>query len=112
MDVPLPGGAIDISEDYSPAATVVRFDSPLPLLRAPVPSSAAGDEPPVLAFRDAASWRAAWEAAEASLFSQCEVNPCQLASPEMSNWGLRRSMVLCVLRADLLLCNAYVGGGN
>ncbi|XP_010237558.1 uncharacterized protein LOC100836805 isoform X2 [Brachypodium distachyon] len=73
MDVPLPGGAIDISEDYSPAATVVRFDSPLPLLRAPVPSSAAGDEPPVLAFRDAASWRAAWEAAEASLFSQCEL---------------------------------------
>lgn len=72
MDVPLPGGAVDSSEDYSPAATVVRFDSPLPLLRAPVPSSAAGDEPPVLAFRDAASWRAAWEAAEASLFSQCE----------------------------------------
>uniref|UniRef100_A0A0D9XU69 Uncharacterized protein n=1 Tax=Leersia perrieri TaxID=77586 RepID=A0A0D9XU69_9ORYZ len=73
MDAPLPGGGVDQSEDYSPAATVVRFDPPLPLLRAPVPSSsAASGEPPVLAFRDAASWRAAWEAAEASLLSQCE----------------------------------------
>ncbi|KAF0894921.1 hypothetical protein E2562_004921 [Oryza meyeriana var. granulata] len=72
MDIPLPGGSVDQSEDYSPAATVVRFDPPLPLLRAPVPSSAASSEPPVLAFRDAASWRAAWEAAESSLLSQCE----------------------------------------
>ena len=80
MDIPLPGGGVEGSEDYSSAATVVRFDQPLPLLRAPVPSSAPGD-PPVLAFRDAASWRAAWEAAEASLFSQCEVNPYQLANP-------------------------------
>uniref|UniRef100_A0A0E0BL80 Uncharacterized protein n=1 Tax=Oryza glumipatula TaxID=40148 RepID=A0A0E0BL80_9ORYZ len=72
MDVPLPSGCVDQSEDYSPAATVVRFDPPLPLLRAPVPSSAASGEPPVLAFRDAASWRAAWEATEASLLSQCE----------------------------------------
>lgn len=71
MDIPLPGGGVDGSEDYSPATTVVTFDQPLPLLRAPVASSAPGD-PPVLAFRDAASWRAAWEAAEASLFSQCE----------------------------------------
>jgi len=62
------------AEDYSAAATLVRFDPPLPLLRAPVPS-AAPDEGPVLAFRDAASWRAAWDAAEVSLVSQCEVNP-------------------------------------
>uniref|UniRef100_A0A453LFS2 Uncharacterized protein n=1 Tax=Aegilops tauschii subsp. strangulata TaxID=200361 RepID=A0A453LFS2_AEGTS len=66
MDIPLPGGGGEVSEDYSPAATVVPFDPPLPLLRAPVPSSSSAD-PPVLAFRDAASWRAAWEAAEASL---------------------------------------------
>ncbi|CAM0874021.1 unnamed protein product [Alopecurus aequalis] len=71
MDIPLPGGSVEGSEDYSPAATVVHFDQPLPLLRAPTPSSAPGDSP-VLAFRDAASWRAAWEAAEFSLFSQCE----------------------------------------
>ncbi|CAN6382140.1 unnamed protein product [Urochloa humidicola] len=71
---PYGGSADDSAEDYSAAATVVRFDPPLPLLRAPVPSAAAapGEEPPVLAFRDAASWRAAWDTAEASLVSQCE----------------------------------------
>ena len=67
------GSADDSAEDYSAAATVVRFDPPLPLLRAPVPSPASGDGPVVLAFRNAASWRAAWEVAEASLVSQCEV---------------------------------------
>ncbi|TVU24186.1 hypothetical protein EJB05_26621, partial [Eragrostis curvula] len=75
MAAPAPGsgGVADDSEDYSPEVTVVRFDPPLPLLRAPVPSSPApGGEGPVLAFRDAASWQAAWEAAEASLFTQCE----------------------------------------
>ncbi|CAD6256194.1 unnamed protein product [Miscanthus lutarioriparius] len=66
------GSADDSAEDYSAAATVVRFDPPLPLLRAPVPSPASGDGPVVLAFRNAASWRAAWEVAEASLVSQCE----------------------------------------
>ncbi|CAD6256155.1 unnamed protein product [Miscanthus lutarioriparius] len=66
------GSADDSAEDYSAAATVVRFDPPLPLLRGPVPSPASGDGPVVLAFRDAASWRAAWEVAEASLVSQCE----------------------------------------
>ncbi|RCV39077.1 hypothetical protein SETIT_8G194700v2 [Setaria italica] len=72
MAAPPYGGSTDDSpEDYSAAATVVRFDPPLPLLRAPVPSAAPG-EPHVLAFRDAASWRAAWDAAEASLVSQCE----------------------------------------
>ncbi|CAL4991417.1 unnamed protein product [Urochloa decumbens] len=70
---PYGGSADDSAEDYSAAATVVRFDPPLPLLRAPVPSSpGAAAEPPVLAFRDAASWRTAWDAAEASLVSQCE----------------------------------------
>jgi hypothetical protein len=69
-------GAAGDSEDYSPAATVVRFDPPLSLLRAPVPSSRVPDgEDPVLAFRDAASWQAAWDAAEASLVTQCEVTP-------------------------------------
>ncbi|CAL4983209.1 unnamed protein product [Urochloa decumbens] len=68
---PYGGSTRDSAEDYSAAATVVRFDPPLPLLRAPVPSPAPA-EPPALAFRDAASWRAAWDAAEASLVSQCE----------------------------------------
>jgi hypothetical protein len=55
---------------------VVRFDPPLSLLRAPVRSSRApGGEGPVLAFRDPASWQAAWDAAEASLITQCEVIP-------------------------------------
>ncbi|OEL20614.1 hypothetical protein BAE44_0018367 [Dichanthelium oligosanthes] len=74
MAAPPYGGSTDASaEDYSASATVVRFDPPLPLLRAPVPSAAGATvEPPVLAFRDAASWRAAWDATEASLVSQCE----------------------------------------
>jgi hypothetical protein len=65
------GGAAGDSEDYSPEATVARFDPPLPLLRAPAPSPRA--QGPVLAFRDAATWQAAWEAAEASLVTQCQV---------------------------------------
>ncbi|CAO2144788.1 unnamed protein product [Urochloa humidicola] len=70
---PYAGSTDDSAEDYSAASTVIRFDPPLPLLRAPVPtSSGAAAEPPVLAFRDAVSWRAAWDAAEASLVSQCE----------------------------------------
>ncbi|CAL4979711.1 unnamed protein product [Urochloa decumbens] len=73
MTAPPYGGS---ANDYSVAATVIRFDPPRPLLRAPVPSPAPGEppvrEPPVLAFRDAASWRAAWDAAQASLVSQCE----------------------------------------
>jgi hypothetical protein len=73
MAAPPYGGRTDDSaEDYSASATVVRFDPPLPLLRAPIPSTAAGG-PHVLAFHDVASWRAAWDAAEASLISQCEV---------------------------------------
>ncbi|CAN6381788.1 unnamed protein product [Urochloa humidicola] len=67
------GGSTDESaEDYSAAVTVVRFDPPLLLLRAPVPSPGAAAESPVLAFRDDASWRAAWDVAETSLVSQCE----------------------------------------
>ncbi|EES08851.1 uncharacterized protein LOC8068294 [Sorghum bicolor] len=66
------GSADGSAEDYSAEATLVRFDPPLPLLRAPVRSPAPSGEGPVLAFRDAASWRAAWEAAEANLVSQCE----------------------------------------
>ena len=69
------GSGDDSAQDYSAKATAVPFDPPLPLLRAPVRFPAPSGEDPVLAFRDAASWRAAWEAAEASLVSQCEVNP-------------------------------------
>jgi hypothetical protein len=79
---PYGGSTGESAEDYSAAATVVRFDPPLPLLRAPVPTASAG-EPHVLAFRDAASWRAAWDAAEANLISQCEVTipPPTTSSP-------------------------------
>ena len=98
---PLYGGSADgdSAEDYSAAATVVRFDPPLPLLRAPVPSPSSGPgEPPVLAFRDAASWRAAWDAAEASLISQCEViipdRACVSRAPSfLDSWNqLREGM--------------------
>ncbi|KAF8685305.1 hypothetical protein HU200_044046 [Digitaria exilis] len=89
MVAPPYGGsaANDSAEDYSEAATVVRFDPPLPLLRAPV-SSAAPGVAPVLAFRDAASWKAAWDAAEASLISQCEAGArsgCSISASRKCN---------------------------
>lgn len=56
------------------AATIVPFDPPVPLLRGPVATGLA-DEPSsrsfVLAFRDAASWRSAFRAAESKIVEQC-----------------------------------------
>ncbi|KAK8969060.1 hypothetical protein KSP40_PGU016671 [Platanthera guangdongensis] len=64
-------------EDFSMSATVVPFDPPVPLLRGPVAAGMA-DEPSsrsfVLAFRDAASWRAAFRATESKIVEQCEVS--------------------------------------
>ncbi|KAG2558770.1 hypothetical protein PVAP13_8NG342532 [Panicum virgatum] len=74
------GGSAGDSGAYSAAATVVRLYPPLPLLRAPVPSPTPC-EAPVLAFRDAA----AWDTAEASLVSRCEVTFLIALSPPRSH---------------------------
>ncbi|KAG6476468.1 uncharacterized protein LOC122025474 [Zingiber officinale] len=62
-------------EDFSASATVIPFDSPLPLLRGPVPAGLSDDpaaSPFVLAFRDADSWRSAFRSTEAKMLVQCE----------------------------------------
>ncbi|KAJ0983035.1 hypothetical protein J5N97_011290 [Dioscorea zingiberensis] len=62
-------------EDFSPSATVVPFDPPIPLLRGPVPAGPEDDPsagPFVLAFNDAASWRSALDATRSKLIEQCE----------------------------------------
>ncbi|XP_020593252.1 uncharacterized protein LOC110033565 isoform X3 [Phalaenopsis equestris] len=63
-------------EDFSPSATIVPFDPPLPLLRAPM-KAGLGDRPSagsfVLAFKDAASWRSAFRATESKILEQCEL---------------------------------------
>lgn len=63
-------------EEFSPSATVVPFDQPVPLLRGPVPAGPEDDPsvgPFVLAFKDAASWRSALEATRSKLIEQCQV---------------------------------------
>ncbi|XP_039139410.1 uncharacterized protein LOC120276779 [Dioscorea cayenensis subsp. rotundata] len=62
-------------EEFSPSATVVPFDQPVPLLRGPVPAGPEDDPsvgPFVLAFKDAASWRSALEATRSKLIEQCQ----------------------------------------
>ncbi|KAI4319480.1 hypothetical protein MLD38_033071 [Melastoma candidum] len=63
------------SGDYSPSATTLRFDRPLPLLRGPLPADpldcpSAG--PYVLAFRDYASWLSAFASSRDRVIEQCE----------------------------------------
>lgn len=60
--------------DYSPAATLVPFDQPLPLLRGPLPAGLSDDPsagPYVLAFKDATSWRSAFRETESKIIQQC-----------------------------------------
>ncbi|KAK8941256.1 hypothetical protein KSP39_PZI010112 [Platanthera zijinensis] len=75
-------------EDFSMSATVVPFDPPVPLLRGPVAAGLA-DEPSsrsfVLAFRDAASWRAAFRATESKVVEQCEAGARAGCSISVSN---------------------------
>ncbi|GER24878.1 hypothetical protein STAS_00424 [Striga asiatica] len=62
-------------EDYSAAATVVPFPSPLPLLRGPIkagPSDDLSSGPYLLAFKSPRAWAAAYKACEAQITSQCE----------------------------------------
>ncbi|XP_010246381.1 PREDICTED: uncharacterized protein LOC104589682 [Nelumbo nucifera] len=62
-------------DDYSPSATVITFDHPIPLLRGPIPAGLSDDPsigPFVLAFRDARIWKSALQACEAKVIEQCE----------------------------------------
>ncbi|WOL03898.1 hypothetical protein Cni_G12618 [Canna indica] len=63
------------TEEFSASATVIPFESPLPLLRGPVPAGRTDDPsagPLVLAFRDAAAWRSAFRATEVKIIEQCK----------------------------------------
>ncbi|KAH0455831.1 hypothetical protein IEQ34_015863 [Dendrobium chrysotoxum] len=75
-------------EDFSPAATIVPFDPPLPLLRGPV-NAGPGDDPSagsfILAFRDAASWRSAYRATESKIVEQCKAGARAGCSISVSN---------------------------
>lgn len=62
-------------DEYSPSATLITFDPPLPLLRVPLAARhrdkpAAG--PLVLAFKDLNSWDSAFRACQSKIVAQCE----------------------------------------
>ncbi|KVI03895.1 uncharacterized protein LOC112513149 [Cynara cardunculus var. scolymus] len=57
-------------DDYSPAATLITFDRPIPLLRQPI-LAGAGDSL-VLGFKDRQSWESAYKFCESNIIQQCE----------------------------------------
>ncbi|OMP04950.1 hypothetical protein COLO4_09179 [Corchorus olitorius] len=62
-------------EEYSASATILKFDSPIPLLRGPIPAGPSDDPesgPYLLAFKDLPSWAAAYKSSESKIISQCE----------------------------------------
>ncbi|KAL5727169.1 hypothetical protein ACHQM5_000393 [Ranunculus cassubicifolius] len=62
-------------EDFSPSSTLIVFDSPIPLLRTPLPAGSSDDPskgPFVLAFKDAQSWKSALQATQSKITQQCE----------------------------------------
>ncbi|ONK75152.1 uncharacterized protein A4U43_C03F13900 [Asparagus officinalis] len=61
-------------DDFSPSSTLVPFDTPIPLLRGPIPAAPSDDPgagPFVLAFNSASSWRSAFESTRSKLVDQC-----------------------------------------
>lgn len=57
-------------DDYSPAATLITFDRPIPLLRQPI--LAETDNSLVLGFKDRQSWEFAYKSCESNIIQQCE----------------------------------------
>ncbi|XP_039021422.1 uncharacterized protein LOC120153569 [Hibiscus syriacus] len=61
-------------EEYSASSTTIKFDRPIPLLRAPsrpgLPMTLTG--PYILAFKDLPSWAAAYKSCESKIIAQCE----------------------------------------
>ncbi|PKA61290.1 hypothetical protein AXF42_Ash006187 [Apostasia shenzhenica] len=76
------------AEDFSPAATIIPFDPPIPILRGPFPACPSDNPskgPFVLTFRDAASWRLAYRATESKIIEQCEAAARSGCSISVSN---------------------------
>ncbi|KAF8393693.1 hypothetical protein HHK36_021940 [Tetracentron sinense] len=73
-------------EDFSASATLITFERPIPLLRGPIPAGLSDDPsigPFVLAFRDARSWKSAFQACESKIIEQCEAGArlgCSISS--------------------------------
>ncbi|XP_017626733.1 uncharacterized protein LOC108470057 [Gossypium arboreum] len=62
-------------EEYSASLTTIKFVCPLPLLRGPIPAGTLNDPssgPYILAFKDLASWAAAYKSCESKIIFQCE----------------------------------------
>lgn len=64
------------ADDYSPSATIIPFDRPVPLLRGPI-KSGSDDDPEsgqfLLVFKDPKSWALAYKECESQIIQQCEV---------------------------------------
>lgn len=73
-------------DDYTPSATVIPFNRPIPLLRGPLKASPSDNPevgPYVLAFKDPKSWASAYKACESQISQQCEAGArigCSLAA--------------------------------
>lgn len=83
-------------DEHSAAATTIRFDSPVPLLRGPVRAGPPDDPssgPYVLAFRDPKAWANAYRACESKIVEQCEAGAriaCAISASEKCKppwWG-------------------------
>ncbi|CAK7346514.1 unnamed protein product [Dovyalis caffra] len=62
-------------DEYSASTTTIKFDSPIPLLRGPIPAGPPDDpsiSPYVLAFTSPQSWAVAYKTCESKIISQCE----------------------------------------
>lgn len=58
------------TDGYSPAETLITFDSPIPLIRRPIHSET--DDSVVLGFQDPQSWASAYKSCESNIIQQCE----------------------------------------
>lgn len=73
-------------DDYSADSTLIHFESPLPLLRRPIPAGCRDDPtagPYVLAFKDPDSWANALRSCRSKIAEQCEEGArigCSLAA--------------------------------
>ncbi|KAI5680214.1 hypothetical protein M9H77_01441 [Catharanthus roseus] len=62
-------------DDYSPSATLIPFDRPIPILRGPIKADSTDDPesgPFVLAFKNPKSWALAYKVCESQIIQQCE----------------------------------------
>ncbi|XP_027153105.1 uncharacterized protein LOC113753171 [Coffea eugenioides] len=73
-------------DDYTPSATLIPFQHPIPILRGPLRASSSDNPeagPLILAFKDPQSWASAYKACESQITQQCEAGArigCSLAA--------------------------------